>query len=219
MDELDNEDIRKINRQVINTRGEIFFSKLLVFCEGETEEQALPIFSERHFSKTPVEMGIDFIGVSGFRNYSPFLKFAEAFGIPWFIFSDAEPKTKTSVQNQFIAYTCGKDQNDVIIFLDDGNNFEKQLIADGYGEEIKNSIIKNNIISSESYQNEHYRNAKKEEVTQYDDEKLYQVITGAKTQFGPVIAEEIIESGKVLPPKVIELFQKIEQLFCHQEPS
>jgi len=45
------------------------------------------------------------------------------------------------------------------------------------------------------------------------------VITGAKTQFGPVIAEEIIKSGKGLPHKVIALFQKIEQLFCHQEAS
>ncbi len=41
---LTDEDIRKINRQVINTRGEIFFSKMIVFFEGETEEQALPIF-------------------------------------------------------------------------------------------------------------------------------------------------------------------------------
>jgi putative ATP-dependent endonuclease of OLD family len=223
---LSAEDIRKINRQVINTRGEIFFSKLLIFFEGETEEQALPIFAEHYFGKkfkkTPVEMGIDFVGVSGFGNYSPFLKFAEAFGIPWLIFSDADSNAgsniKESVQQQFRNCNCEQDENNVIIFLNDGNNFEKQLIADGYGEEIKNVIL-----SFDEYENEHHRNAKeeqrKEEVNQYNDEKLYKVITGAKTQFGPVIAEEIIESGKVLPPKVIELFQKIEQLFCHQEPS
>lgn len=219
---LSAEDIRKINRQVINTRGEIFFSKLLVFFEGETEEQALPIFAEHYFSekckKTPVEMGIDFVGVSGFGNYSPFLKFAEAFGIPWLIFSDADSKEgsniKESVQQQFRNCNCEQDENNVIIFLNDGNNFENQLIADGYSEEIKNSII-----SSNSYKNERHRNAKKEEVNQYDDEKLYKVITGAKTQFGPVIAEEIIKSGKGLPHKVIALFQKIEQLFCHQEAS
>jgi putative ATP-dependent endonuclease of OLD family len=226
LDDLSPENIRKINRQVINTRGEIFFSKLLVFCEGETEEQAMPIFAEHYFSekcnKTPVEMGIDFVGVSGFGNYSPFLKFAEAFGIPWLIFSDADSNAgsniKESVQQQFRNCNCKQDENNVIIFLNDGNNFEKQLIADGYGEEIKNVIL-----SFDEYQNEHHRNAKeekrKEEVNQYNDEKLYKVITDAKTQFGPVIAEEIIKSGKGLPPKVIALFQKIEQLFCHQEAS
>lgn len=63
------EDIRKINRQVINTRGEIFFSKLLVFFEGETEEQALPIFAQNYFGKSPVEMVIDFVGVGGYKSY------------------------------------------------------------------------------------------------------------------------------------------------------
>ena len=34
-------------------------------------------------------------------------------------------------------------------------------------------------------------------------------MTSQKTQFGPVIAETIIESEKQLPPKVIDLFEKI----------
>jgi len=46
------EDIRKIKRQVIHTRGELFFSKVIIFFEGETEEQALPIFAEQYFKKT-----------------------------------------------------------------------------------------------------------------------------------------------------------------------
>jgi hypothetical protein len=29
--------------KVINIRGELFISKMIVFCEGETEEQAFPI--------------------------------------------------------------------------------------------------------------------------------------------------------------------------------
>ena len=62
---LDKEDIRKIKRQVINTRGEIFFSKAIVFFEGETEGQALPILAEKYFSKAPIEFGIDFFGVDG----------------------------------------------------------------------------------------------------------------------------------------------------------
>ncbi|HIE56444.1 MAG TPA: hypothetical protein EYP90_14960 [Chromatiaceae bacterium] len=54
---------------MINSRGEIFFSRLMVFFEGETEEQALPIFAKHYFRKSAVEMGMDFVGVGGYGNY------------------------------------------------------------------------------------------------------------------------------------------------------
>ncbi|MEK7744733.1 MAG: hypothetical protein AAB578_10140, partial [Elusimicrobiota bacterium] len=41
---------------------------------------------------------------------------------------------------------------------------------------------------------------------------LYDCMISQKTQFGPVIAEAIIESNKTLPPKVTELFEKIKSL-------
>ena len=96
------EDIRKIKRQVINTRGELFFSKVIVFFEGETEEQALPIFAKHFFKVGHIEAEIDFIGVGGRGNYLPFLRVAESLKIPWFIYSDAEDDAKTSVRSQFI---------------------------------------------------------------------------------------------------------------------
>ena len=211
-DSLTGEDIRKINRQVINTRGEIFFSKLIVFFEGETEEQALPIFAQKYFNKTPVEMGLDFVGVGGHGNYLPFLRFAEALKIPWIIFSDAEntpdKKIKDSVQQQFSNCGSPKSETDCIVFIDDGKDFEKQLISDGFGDEIKKAIA-----SLDVYMSEKHREAKEQdrltEIESYDDDKLYGVITGSKAQYGPAIAEQIIQSEKGLPPKVIALFGKI----------
>jgi len=38
-----------------------------------------------------------------------------------------------------------------------------------------------------------------------------------KTQFGPVIAEQIIQSKKGLPPKVITLFRKISDVLKLEE--
>lgn len=216
IDKLEPEDIRKINRQVINTRGEIFFSKLIVFFEGETEEQALPIFAQKHFNKTPVEMGLDFVGVGGHGNYLPFLRFAEALNIPWIIFSDAEntqdKNIKGSVQQQFSNCGSPKSETDGIVFLDDGNNFEKQLISDGFGDEIKKAIA-----SLDVYTNEKHREAKEQEIENYDDNELYDVITGSKTKYGPAIAEQIIQSKKDLPPKVIALFGKISTILKIEE--
>ena len=219
IDSLTEEEIRKINRQVINTRGEIFFSKGIIFFEGETEEQALPIFAEKYFNKTAVEMGLDFVGVGGFRNYLPFLRFAEAFKIPWFIFSDAENEPdnniKASVQSQFIKSGSEKNESDCIVFLDEGNNFEIQLISDGFTDEIKQAII-----SLDVYDNEGHRVAKElkrlKEVNEYNDDELYEIITANKTQYSPVIAEQIVKSNKDLPPKAIDLFSKISAILKMQ---
>ncbi|MBA4719466.1 MAG: AAA family ATPase [Nitrosopumilus sp.] len=205
---LENEDVRKINRQVINTRGEVFFSKMIVFFEGETEEQALPVLAQKHFNKTSVEMGLDFVGVGGHKSYLPFLRFAEALNIPWVIFSDGEGPIVTSVKAQFVKCGTKKLESDCVVFLENGNDFEKQLISDGFVNEIKKAIA-----SFDVYDNEQHRAAKEPsrlvEIEDYDDGKLYEIITNSKTQYSPAIAEQIIQSGKALPPKPMELFGKI----------
>jgi len=209
----DKESIRKISRQVINTKGEIFFSKLLVFSEGETEEQALPIFSEHYFNKTSVEMGIDFIGVGSYKGYLPFLWFAESLNIPWLIFSDNDQNgtVKERVKSQFSKSKSTYTENEYLLFLSDGDDFENQLLRDGFSNEIKKVIL-----SLKSYHNEHHERAQKprdeQEVNSFTNEKLYEIITNDKTQFAPLIAEEIVNSGKTLPPKIIELFDRIKTI-------
>ncbi len=212
IENLTDEDIRKIKRQVINTKGEIFFSKVIVFFEGETEEQALPILALKYFNKTHVEMGLDFVGVCGFGNYLPFLRFAENLRIPWLIFSDAESDIKTKVQKQFADCRTSKNASDCIIFVEDGNDFERQLIADGYSDEIRQAIA-----YFDNYCNDHHKAAREKEIKGYNDSKLYEIITSKKTQFAPVIAEQIIESDKELSPKLIELFDKISVILKLKE--
>lgn len=220
IDSLSPEDIRKINRQVINSRGEIFFSKLIIFFEGETEEQALPILAQKHFGKAPVEISLDFVGVGGYRGYLTFIRFAEAFNIPWLIFSDAENTSdkniKASVKDQFSKCGSQKAETECIVFLDDGKDFERQLIDDGYGGEIKKAIA-----SFDIYKNQKHRDAKEkkrlEEIDSYNNDKLYEIITGKKTQYGPAIAEQIIVSEKALPPKVVDLFSRISAILHLEE--
>ncbi len=207
IDKLNEEDIRQIKRQVISHRGEIIFSKLIVFFEGETEEQALPIFAKKYFCRTHVEIGLDFVGVGGEGNYLPFIRFAEGLGMPWLIFSDAEPSTKKSVVKQVENCDTAKNTTDVVVYLDDGNNFERQLIVDGFQNEIKECIL-----NLYEFCNEQHRMTKEPEILNYDDYELYKEIANKykKTKYGPAVAEKIVESGKELPPKIIALFNKIE---------
>lgn len=204
------EDVRKIKRQVISTKGEIFFSKCIVLGEGETEEQALPIFFEKHFNISSIEYGIDFIGVGSYGNYLPFIRFAEALNIPWFILSDNDQTgtVKTSVLKQLTTSGSSKQESDCIIFVDDENDFEKQLITDGYQDEIKKVLL-----SLKIYTNIHHENAQKPqdeaEINGLSDELLYDYLTKEKAQFSPLVANEIINSDKELPSKIIDLFTKV----------
>jgi putative ATP-dependent endonuclease of the OLD family len=87
-DPLTGEEMRKINRAVMNTRGDLLFSRYIVMFEGETEEQALPAFARMRWGLHPHEIGVSFVGVGGAGSYTPFLRLAVRFGIPWCIFSD-----------------------------------------------------------------------------------------------------------------------------------
>ncbi len=208
-DDFTAEDIRKIARQVINTRGEIFFAKVIVLSEGETEEQALPIFAKHFFNISPIELGIDFIGVGGFGNYLPFLRVAEGLNIPWLLYSDAEEDVKNSVKKQLRDSQSEKSENEVIVFLEDGNKFESQLIKDGYIEEIRNAILKAEL---QKCVNEQQKEAKTIEIGSYNTERMCQKISGSKATYGPLIAEAIVESTKRLPPSIMDLFTRIREL-------
>ncbi|RXG31426.1 AAA family ATPase [Leeuwenhoekiella palythoae] len=202
--DFESEDIRKIYRQVINTRGELFFSKLVILFEGETEEQALPITIKRHLNKNPIELGVDFIGVGGSGNYLPFIRFFEAFNVPYLIFSDNEAEANAIVTNQ-IAKSKLNDINKVV-FLNTGNDFEKELCDNGYIEEVKKAYY--HLILSECA-NEHHKEAKKAELDQIPEADYYNLVTSLKTQFAPVIGYELYKSDKPLPPKIVELFDKV----------
>lgn len=90
-DPLKPEEMRKISREVMNTRGDLLFSRFLVLFEGETEEQALPAFARLYWGLHPHEVGVSFVSVGGAGGYTPFLRLAIRFGIPWCIFSDGAP--------------------------------------------------------------------------------------------------------------------------------
>jgi putative ATP-dependent endonuclease of OLD family len=204
IEEFGDEEIRRIKRQVISSRGELFFAKAIVLAEGETEEQALPIFAEKYFDAKALELGIDFIGVNGKGNYLPFLRFAQALNIPSFIYSDADGDTKEKVRMQL--EKLDNFPNDFVFYLNDGNDFEKQLIQDGYQDEIRKAII-----SCETTFDDHSNRIKaiKDRTEGLGNSDLYKKITGSKTQYGPAVAEAIIKSEKDLPPLVVQLFDKI----------
>ena len=140
--EFEDDDLRKLKREVVHSRGELLFSKAIVLSEGETEEQALPELFESYTGKHPFSLGINFVGVNGSgAKYRPFLILASDLNIPVFIFSDGEAQTvkelKKNYEKVFGATDIEKAPNITIL---DGTDFEGYLLSQGYQDLIEKTI-------------------------------------------------------------------------------
>lgn len=227
VDGLEADDVRKIRRTVMNTRGEILYANAVILAEGETEEQAITVFLREYFSKEPFELGINVIGVGG-NNYTPFMRVLDRLNIKWYVFSDGEAKPLDDLKKCLKKLSdCEHTPNladfDNVFYLDNGNCFETYCLEQGYMKQIKKAIC--DIESDPNYIEfyiEQYNNqkAKGNVVRNYkadEDGGYYRAIkdcmTSDKTKYPTAIAEEICgmrSKSKRIPLKMREMFIKIE---------
>ena len=126
----------------MNTRGELLFTRCLILFEGETEEQAVPLFAELLWERHPHELGITFVGVGGSGNYLPFLRVANIFRIPWLVFSDGEGEAQRALDaalNQLGEPEASV--NDRVVLLPDGECFEEYICIDQTTDVLKQMIV------------------------------------------------------------------------------
>lgn len=238
VDDLSPEEIRKIYRQVINTRGELYFSKAIIFCEGETEEQALPLLLKKYFSKSSIELGIDIVGIDGGGNYFPFIKFCHDLNINWYILSDGESaiikKIKKDLKKLF---NLNDNINDIEIpdnvkIFENEHDFESYLIECNYKDEIKNTLKSilniedlsdkinqlNGTVEGRAKTDELCETCNQnifiDQIRDYTDENgenraLCYLLSQNKTRYPSLLSESIYNSDKELPPVISDLFSKI----------
>lgn len=205
---LSEEDLRKIDRQVMNTRGDILFARVLIFFEGETEEQALPDFAKAFWGRHPHDLSFAFVGVGGSGNYLPFLRLAHTFQMPWFIFSDGEPDAIKSVNAALRALSEPEiPNNHRVVVIPNGDDFEAHIVK---VSDIEPLISDDN---ARKAKNEHHEKALIAEWAALTPEKkaeeLLLSMNENKTQYGSRI-------GKVLPVPIIleDLFKKIDTVLA-----
>lgn len=137
---LKTDDIRKLQDTVVDTRGDILFSRGVVLFEGQTEEQALPIYASQYWGVSIHELGFCFVRVNG-TDYFPFIWLLKALRIPWYVFADGEPdplaKLEAALKKAGEPETA---QCTNVVVLPSGNGFEGQLLAEGYLPEIEAAI-------------------------------------------------------------------------------
>lgn len=69
----------------------LLFAQAAVLCEGQTEPGALPRWWNNARTSGLPDLGaanVSFIGVDGHNGYRAYIKFLDAYGIPWAIISD-----------------------------------------------------------------------------------------------------------------------------------
>ena len=235
------EELRRIQREVINTRGELLFSNAVILCEGITEEQALPIYFKEFFGIEPIFCGINIIGIGG-QNYKTFLNLIKDFGITWYIFSDGDKETIKTVK-QAIRGITNDDMATMgnVVTLDNGENYERHLLASNYGdimiiamnecegneEYFAEFITKNNHTPYGRYPTDKTPCEKcgqkiyEDVLRDYDgtegrNEAIYDCCTGkrAKAKYASFVAAKIIDQENIpkrIPPKIKDLFREIAQ--------
>jgi len=235
---LTSDEIRKINRQVINTRGELYFSKVIILCEGETEEQALPLLLKKYFNKSTIELGVDIVGIDGGGNYFPFIYFASKLNLKWFILSDGESNIIKKIKKDFKKLSGSElAVNDIvlpenIIHFDNEDDFESYLLKSGFSEEIESCLstlldtvdldelianrngtskgrVKTEDVCGSCNQNIFINELRDYNGVEGKASALNDLLSQNKTKYPSLLSELIYESSKDLPPKIIELFEKV----------
>jgi putative ATP-dependent endonuclease of OLD family len=232
----DHDDLRKIQREVVHSRGELLFSKAIVLSEGETEEQALPALFEAYMGVSPFIVGINFVGVGGSGSkYRPFLTLAKDLEIPVFIFSDGEPATVKALESNYKKVFGETENLGNYLTVLDGTDFEGYLLDNGYQPQIEAAITEE--LGPDSI--EHWIKKKngtplrptrsdkppcptcrqsifEAELRDYsgDDGRkraLLDIIQSQKPTFAKSVSSQLAKLEKQwLPPKVIEFFEKIK---------
>jgi len=134
------DDVRKLQETVIESRGDLLFSRAVIFFEGQTEEQALPIWAQRYWGASIHELGFTFVRANG-TAYFPFVWLAKSLQIPWFIFADGEPIPLGKLEDALKKAKCKvAAQCSNVVVLPGGENFETHLIANDYLEEIEAAL-------------------------------------------------------------------------------
>jgi len=202
---LNPKEIEKINREILNTRGDMLFARALVFFEGPTEEFALPIFATAYLEKNINHFGLSFVPVGGDTNYKPFLIMAKHFKIPWFVFSDGEKLAVERLErsiNEIGLKDVSKQDN--IVILPNELSFESYCVLKGHSGAVNtmlNEFHQSSDYLSDYIHQHHGKEGKNKIVRDYKSEggqgrALIDILSANKVGYAQRLAHHILASKK-----------------------
>jgi putative ATP-dependent endonuclease of OLD family len=217
---LHKDDVRKLQETVIDTRGDILFSRAVILFEGQTEEQALPIWANKYWGATVHELGFCFVRANG-TDYFPFIWLAKELSIPWYVFADGETDPVAKLE---AALKKAGEKNAVecqnVVVHPAGKNFESQLLDEQYLPEIEAALDamdgKADFLGRYIFEL-HGRNKKKNVVREYKsaggrERAALDALEGNKTSAAKHVATAIsnhLDVERRFPTRIMALFEII----------
>lgn len=204
-------------REIMSKRGEIIFSKAIILCEGVTEEQVLPAMFEIYTKISFWDVGVSCISVGG-TNYSPFIRMACSLGIPTYIISDNDGSIKKEVEAQIrrLKKDTGLSlKSDIygIRYLNEGNDFEAELLKHGLRDEINEALV---LCETKGSDNKRYREVKIKEICSLSDTDIITKMRSSKASYAGFLADVLKENPKskssdeLLPQSIRDTFDAIK---------
>ncbi|UTH07140.1 ATP-dependent nuclease [Macrococcoides canis] len=235
---LNSNEIRKIKEEVVKSRGDLLFANKVILCEGETEEQVIPVFYKHYFGHECFESGVNIIGVNGSGKYKPFLQISKDLGIETYILSDGEKNTIKDINrfyNQIFGKIGEKLKEENVIFLPEEADFEMYLVKEGYKEELlevideiegkgnfiqefieKNNNSKGKRVKTPEICEKCNQNIYKNELKNYSgeigiDTAIIDILHKKKTEYSSLIAHKIIKRKDTtsIPTAIRSLFDRM----------
>lgn len=195
------EDIRKIHNHVIQSHGELLFSRQIILCEGETEEQLIPNWIKAYTGKDPYELGLSVVGVGGYGNIQIFMRIFYDLKIPQVIFADNDGNVQNEI-NKHLRQIAGQNDSSLItlIFLDSPNDIEAQLLSENYRDLLVQSIIR---YIKPTFVNQRHEAAKIGEIQNLTDSDLLVKLREMKCQYSAQLGNIFVEMAEANLDSVI----------------
>lgn len=207
----------QVRRFVQQRHGEILFARVVALFEGDTEDAALRVFARSFWPTGPDALGISLINVAGSMNYKHLVTLLDALRVPWLIFSDGDRAGCEGVAAAGKAIGRVLDASSAeVLFLPNGNDFEAQLISEGFREHAERAFA--GFFGSNALADYRARNdgqaSRGGGVRDYSaagwEERLVQdFMDSNKGTYGTALAEEIVADGK-LPGPVRVFFERVD---------
>jgi putative ATP-dependent endonuclease of the OLD family len=133
------DEITHLRKFVLRNNGEALFARLVVVFEGDTEDQALPIFARHHWKKDHAALGMSLARTDGAGSGKHVVRVLDQLEIPWVLFADGDSAGKKAVTAIEKALERKLTDHELVQLPKDAC-LEQYLIDEGYREPIESAI-------------------------------------------------------------------------------
>jgi putative ATP-dependent endonuclease of OLD family len=223
------EELAQLRKFVLRNNGEALFARLVVVIEGDTEDQAFPIFARHHWNKDHAALGISFARTEGAGSGKHVVRALNYFGIPWVLFADGDPEGKKGVKAIETALDRKLTEQE-LVQLPKNACLEQYLVDEGYRESIQKAIADCHGATALADYRELNDGQKlnKNAVRDYqakgwEDRLVLDYCRSCKGTFGEGLANGILKHAKAaklapLPKAIATLFDRIDTILKSGAP-